>query len=571
MYPAWYVVLGLIIYAAAYWIYSRWYDRKVMESNPKATTPAHMYMDGVEFFPTSKYVLFGFQYKGIAALGPILGPFVALTYGWVPALLWILLGNFFIGWIHDYGAMMISMRNEGKTLGPLTYEFISPRARTGLMGFLLFYLLLISAVFVLFCGLFFNAYPQSVLPTLSVLIAGIIGGILLYKIKVNVVAVTIIGIIIMIIGMWLGVTYPIKYTGVEPLAFWMFIASILIFIGAVTPIIWYTQPVNYMAFYPCTFGVIAIIIGALLSPIWNIPVVQPAFTEVMPGGLAGAGPIWPILFVSIACGAISGWHSLVGSSGSSRQLDVETDATPVGAGSMLMEGLLALSALAAFTVLSGLEIGGRKHWVVFPEGATKLTANLFGGDVAVPVLTAFFATFLVLYALTVQQLVTRFWRLSLSEMTAARPTLRAVLGNKYVGAFLGLLIAYAFAYTGAWMHLWLLFGGSNQLLAGLALLLVSIYVARLKKSTIWSLGPALFMIITCEAALAWESFIFFKAVVEGTTKATGKLATFPALATGFDITFGMVGLVLFILGAIVAYDGFKALARARKAKPEKEE
>ncbi|RLI40529.1 carbon starvation protein A, partial [Candidatus Bathyarchaeota archaeon] len=154
-YPIWFVILGIVIYALAYYIYARWYDRNVWEPDPKRATPAHMYMDGITFFPVGKWVLYGFQFKGIAGLGPILGPFIGLFYGWLPALLWLLVGNFFIGWIHDYSVLFLSVRNEGKTLGPLSYELISPRARKALIGFLFFYLILLIATFDVLCSVFF--------------------------------------------------------------------------------------------------------------------------------------------------------------------------------------------------------------------------------------------------------------------------------------------------------------------------------------------------------------------------------------------------------------------------------
>ncbi|KPV62850.1 MAG: Carbon starvation protein CstA [Candidatus Bathyarchaeota archaeon BA1] len=566
LYPAYFVLLGLIVYAIA-WLYARWYDKKVWEPNPKVTTPAHMYMDGIEFFPASKFVLFGFQYKGIAALGPILGPFIALSFGWLPALIWILLGNLFIGWIHDYGALFTSVRREGKTMGPLTYELISPRARSCLMGYLLFYLMIIGATFMYLSALFFWKLPSSVTPTIFTIIAGIVFGVLLYRFKVNIWASTIIGIIIMVVGLWLGITFPIIYPGAEPHLFWMIIFGIIVFIGAVTPIIWYTQPTNYMAFYPCTFGVIIIIIGALLSPIWGITIQQPAFVTAFTYDWAkakGPGPIWPILMVSIACGAISGWHSLLGTSGSARQLDVETDALPVGAGAMLMEGLLALSALSAYIVIPG--VVKPPHWLRFAaDGAPMLTANLFGGAPAIPALQAFFGAFLELYAITVTFLLWRFWRLALAEVAAPSPRLRATIGNVYIGTFIGILLGIIFAYTGAWLNLWLLFGGSNQLMAGLALLLVSIHLAHVKKPTVYNLAPSLFMIITCQVALAWQMIDFFTAVAVGITKVGMPLAGYPAVATGFDLTFGIIAIILFILGLIVAYDGFKALAKVRKA------
>ena len=550
MYPAVFVLLGIIVYAIAYFVYGKWYDKTAWQPDPKKPTPAHVYMDGIEFFPANKYVLYGFQFKGIAGLGPILGPFVALTYGWIPALIWILLGNFFIGWLHDYSAIMLTVRNEGKTMGPLTYELISPRARNALLGFLLFYLILITAVFVFLCGVFFLSYPASVLGTFFVVLAGIISGVLVYKAKVPLIYATIIGLIIAAVGILIGIYVPVEY---KNLTFWMFITCVYCFIGAVTPMLWYTQPVVFMASFPCIFGILLIIIGALISPVTGVEIAQAGFYTFYDPKV---GPLWPILTVSIACGAISGWHSLVGTSGSGRQLDVETDALPVGAGSMLTEGLLALASLAAYMVLTAGEVSAVK-WVSLVTGAGKMLVPIFG-EGALPILTAFFAIWLELYAITIQMLVTRFFRLALAETVAPIPPLRVIIGNKYVASAIGLAIGFAFAYTGAWINLWLLFGGSNQLLAGLALLLATMYLTREKKIKGPTLGPGIFMVVTCEAALLWEAYVFFKAVWTGTPIAKGVLANYPGIALAFNTIFGFVGIILFVLGLIVILDWYKS-------------
>ena len=596
-YPLYFVLAGVIVYGAAYYFYARWYDKNVWEPDPKRATPAHMYMDGIEFFPTSKYVLFGFQFKGIAALGPILGPFVGIHLGFIPALIWLLVGNFFIGWIHDYSALFMSVRNEGRTMGPLTYELISPRARTSLIGFLLFYLILITSVFVLLCGMFFALWPGSFIVVVFTIISGLIMSLMMYRMRIPIIHSTIIGIIILIIGIVLGghctgTYWPVTWppTLYWPLWLGMLITAIICFIGAVTPIIWWTQPVNYAAFWPCSVGVILIIAAAFASPATGVVVKLEPFYSDIPG-LEGiyhskVGPVWPVLPVTIACGAISGWHSLVGTSGSARQLDVETDALPVGAGAMLLEGLLALSALACYMVLDRDLIGllGWKKWSCLVYGASTMVGAMFGLPVGEapynPYLVAFWGSWLELYAITVEQMVVRFFRLAMAEATAGRPVLRAWIGNKYVASIICLLVGWAFAYSGAWINLWTLFGGSNQLLAGLALLLTSIYLAKVKKPTAFNLGPAIFMIVTCEAALIWESFfVFLKKILAGTPIAAGTLATLIGegvdwawgVAMALNVIFFIFGVVLIILGLLVAYDGFRSYFRFKKAPPEEAE
>jgi carbon starvation protein len=572
VYPAYFVLIGLVVYLIAYFGYAKRYDRNIWKPDPKATTPAHMYMDGVEFFPSSKYVLYGFQFKGIAGAAPIVGPWVALTFGWLPALLWLLFGNFFIGWIHDYGSLFTSVRNEGKTLGPLTYELISPRARTCLMGFLLFYLITVVSAFDYVIGWHFNVHMGSLLFTIFVFIAGVISGLLLYKLKVHIVVSTIIGIIVMIIGLYIS-AFVWRFTVGFELG--IFIASVICFISAVLPLIWFAQPTNYMAFYPCFMGIVFLLIGELASPITGVTVGPPPLTEnwYYPGFTIG--PVWPILCVSIACGAISGWHSLVSTSGSARQLDVETDALPIGAGAMLTEGVLSLTALGAYMSITKAEVTAAGYaWgahTALAYGASKLVAPLFMTTWNNPMLLTFYGSFIVLYAITINQLAIRFFRLALTEVTAPSPSLKLIIGNKYVASIIGLAISFGLAWSGAWANLWTIFGGANQLLAGLALLLVSVYLANIKKPAKYNLGPAIFMTATCLTALIWEAAIFFNAISTGKYIWTVYKGITPPPAEvqfAFNLVFGVVSIILFILGIIVAYDSVKALSRAWKARKE---
>lgn len=563
--PFWYVVIGLIFYALAYWVYGKWYDKHVWKPDPNRTTPAHMYMDGVEFFPVSRYVLWGFQFKSVAALGPILGPFIAVTYGWLPAALWIILGNFFIGWLQDYGAIMVSIRNEGRSFGPISYEFTGAKGRNTLLGFILFYLIIISAVFIFLVALFWNIFPGTFVATVGVFATGVIAGQMIYKWRMNIVGVTIFALVCVVLSILLGNALPMPkdFLGPWTLAFWAAIACVILYLGAILPMPLFIQPVNFVAFFPCYAAIIFIIVGSLLSPLTSVPLLQPAFKTAFHPTI---GPIWPILFVSIACGAISGWHSLVGSSSTSKQLDIETDAHPVGAGAMLSEGLLALASLSAYMVLSPEEtgLGNIGAWVL---GSTRLSEKWLG-FLGAANLKTFFGLSLVIYALTVQALVTRFWRLVSQEVFG-----EGALGQKHVATFVGLLIPWLFATTGSWINLWLYFGGSNQLLAGLAIMLITIHLARVKSPTLYTLIPATFMIITTLSALAWQTYAFAGAFLTGVR--TGKpVAAFvrpplsqwwPMGAIAMNGIFVLVGLALFILGIRMALHTYRAYTRFKAA------
>src|SRR5205823_5526757 len=445
----------------------------------------------VEYFPVSRYVLWGYQFKSVAALGPILGPFIGIAYGWIPALLWIIGGNFFIGWLQDYGSMMLSVRKEGRSFGPITYEFTGAKGRNNLLAFVLFYLIIISATFIALIAQFWNAFGGTTfVPTIGVLLSGLLCGQLLYKLKMNVMAVTVIGIGLVVVSIYLGMLIPVTmpWGAAWNTVYWAAICAVILYVAAILPVPTFIQPTNYLAFYPAYTAIMLLLLGALLSPFTGVPVAEPAFVGVWNNTI---GPIWPILFVAIACGAISGWHSLVSSSSSSKQLDIETDALPVGGGAMLSEGLLALASLAAYSVVAGLSPTGASvtAWV---GGAQALVSPLVGGKSANAVLATFFGLVLIIYALTVQALVTRFFRLVAGETWGEGRF--HILGNKHVATFFGLGVSWVFAISGSWWALWLYFGGANQLLAGLAIMLIAIYLAKTRSPTRNYVIPGVFMV-----------------------------------------------------------------------------
>jgi len=572
--PFLWVVVTIGLYGVAYWGYGKWIDRNVWRSNAKKATPAHMYMDGVEYFPVSRYVLWGYQFKSVAALGPILGPFIGITFGWLPALIWIIGGNFFIGWLQDYGAMMLSVRKEGRSFGPITYEFTGARGRTNLLAFVLFYLIIISAAFIALIAVFWNRYPGTFVATLGILVAGLLCGQLLYRVKMNVFAVTGIGLALVVLSIYLGVLFPVSFkvgaAGEWNIPIWAGVAVLILYVAAVLPTPTFIQPTNYLAFYPAYAAIILLLIGALATPFTNIPVQMPAGPIWFNSDL---GPLWPILFVAIACGAISGWHSLVSSSSSAKQLDIETDALPVGGGAMLSEGLLALVSLIAYMVLAPGSFGAGNYpsWV---DGATRLTTPFLGG-LTQPVLTTFFGLVLVIYALTVQALVTRFFRLVAAETWSEGRF--HVFGNKHVSTVVGLGIPWAFAVSGSWWALWLYFGGANQLLAGLAIMLITIHLAKVRAPSRYSLIPGVFMVVTTLSALAWQIWSFTNSAVqylEGTpfpgtnpdpvgwilrnVRPPINVKAYALVALGINAVFVVVGAVLFLVGLSMAVRLFRS-------------
>jgi carbon starvation protein len=573
------IVVAIVAVWLGYKFYASSIDRSVLQSDPAKATPAKLYNDGVDFMPASASVLFGYQFKSIAALGPIVGPIVAVQWGWLPALLWLVLGVCFIGWVQDYTASLMAMRNEGMTMGGLSYKLISPRARNILLSFLYFYLLLIMAAFgAIVAGLFAN--PNLPFGFIILTLAGVLAGQMTYKWRKDLLMTTVVTVGIAIIGIWLGTTEYPRYvvdlinggkdsfvlyaTPYGPMKwsvwFWGIVALGFCYLGSVLPIWRFAQPVNYVSFWLVLMGIVGSIIGIFI----RMPGFGdfPAFKGFMAKGIIAPGfdtPLWPILFVTIACGAISGWHSLVSTSGTARQLEKETDALPVGAGAMFTEAVLAVLsvvfAVTAFGSFAGymdkLTKGGGPG-AVFADGMAEYLSVLgisktFGGS--------FGRAFLVIMALTVMQLVLRFMRVASAELVGdAIPAFK----NVHFGSVVALLFTLVILWTGFWSRIWILFGGSNQLFAGLALVLITIWLVQSGKAYQWAMWPAIFMYVTTVAALIVTAYVSFQAAFTPGLKAAFIFGNLVAAA---------IGVVLVILSLVLAYDAFQAFGRAQKARP----
>jgi carbon starvation protein len=562
------LILSAVGIAVGYGLYARIIDKTIVQPNPDKKTPATMYMDGVDFTPAKGSVLFGYQFKSIAALGPITGPIVAVQWGWLPALLWILVGVFFIGWVQDYGAMIMGVRREGDTMGALSYKLISPRARNILMIFIYFYLLLIMGAFGNLVGKNLMAKSEVPFGMIAVVLLGVLAGQMTYKWKQDIILTTIVTVVLSFVGIWIG-TLPFMtgiFSGIYGLpqspavllgntqaqVIGTLLVVIFCYLGAVLPIWSFAQPVNYISFWIVSLGMLGGVIGLL---IWRPGMGDfPAFTRFT----IPAGPLWPMLFVTIACGAISGWHSLVSSSGTARQLEKETDALPVGGGAMFLEAGFAvmafLTATVAFGGLSGYQetLGASAALGVFANGLAN-----FLDYVAIPHSfgVAYGSVFLTIMALTIMQLVVRFMRVASAELVGgAVPAMK----NIHVGTIVALLLTLLFVWVIPWLTIWLAFGASNQLMAGLALLLISLWLMSEGRRHNWALYPAIFMIITTIAALLWVAYSNLLVSLPKAATAQAALAA---------ILVGVICLVLVVAAVILIADGWQAIQKARKVKP----
>jgi carbon starvation protein len=571
------LLIGVATIGVGYFVYARSINANVINPDGKKATPAKMFMDGVDFTPANRNVLFGYQFKSIAALGPILGPIIAVQWGWLPALLWIVIGTFLIGWVQDYTSIMIGVREEGQSFGALSYRLISPRSRMILLIFIYFYLWLIMGSFGVQVGYNLFTNPAVPLGVIIVILVGVLAGQMTYKWKVDIILTSVIAVVLSFIGIYLstlaGVSsffnslYGVKLDEAgkalaSPTVFLTvtqarLIGSLLMvaicYLGAVLPIWRWAQPINYVAFWIVSLGILGGVIGLL---IWRPGMGDfPTYTTF---NVAGLGPLWPILFVTIACGAISGWHSLVSSSGTARQLEKETDALYVGGGSMFLEMFFAIIAFLTATVAFGgyqgyVDAGGGAAPAkVFSVGLATFM-NQWGLPMSIGIVYG--AVFLTLMALTIMYLVVRFMRAASSEALGNKiPAMK----NVHVGTVLALVITLALIWLVPFLQIWVMFGAANQLMASLALLLVTLWLKNKGKNFQWTLWPFIFMFITTIGALLYKAYeAFFINLPKTADPVANKIANVSQFTIA-QVIIGVVALILVVTAFILAWDAFKA-------------
>jgi carbon starvation protein len=607
----------------AYNFYARRIDRNVIQSDAKRATPAKMYMDGVDFMPTSRNVLFGYHFKAIAAAGPIVGPITAANlWGWSPSLAWLVLGVSFIGWVSDYSAIMVAVRNDGNSLSAIAHRLIAPRTRTILFVFIFFYLMLLAGAFIGILAAILSARPDVPFGIVMLALMGLLAGQMMYRWKMGIMGVTIFVVCITLAGMVAGpwgqhrdekgalVQGPVAAAivklngavdsvsdrkalftvedptmadpripapgkdGVRPTTpaydsaagllktlpnylMWMVFLFAFSYMGANLPIWRFAQPVNYIGFWITSITILLSALGMVLAPLLGTKDASgaligafalPAFKDL--GFTIEVGkawqPLWPMLFVTIACGAISGWHALVGSIGTARQLEYDTDGLPVGAGAMLYgEFSLALLSLTAVSIAGAGGGGGR-----FAAGVGKLVyAGTFGLIPEVFGTALGFATFVII-VLTVTQLVFRVMRVTLAEWVGdAIPPMR----NMHVASFISMGFTAALVLTGTWVYLWQMFGASNQLMAALSLLVVSVWLKSEKRNPTYAVVPMIFMYVTTLAATAVTARNLYVTIA-----ANPKMSALPVAGAWAMIA---VSVLLFVAAILIGWDGYKAYLR----------
>jgi len=574
------LVIGVVVIYLAYTFYAKRVDATIIKADPKKATPAKMYMDGVDFSPTDRNVLYGYQFKSIAAAGPIVGAITAGNlWGWLPSLLWLLVGVSFIGWVQDYSAMMMAVRKDGDSLTAISHKLISPRTRNIFLLFIFVYLLMIVGAFGNMLAGTLNAQPSVPLGIVVLAVAGMFAGQMLYKWKMDLIVTTIIVVGVTLLAILIGplvvdavkgfngalnqlglMIYYVETTGaVLPFTtsymFWLLFVVVFSYFGATLPIWRYAQPVNYIGFWVMALTIVGGLLGAVLALF-----VKPAaatFTlaayKVYDAGVGGAlQPMWPMLFVTIACGAISGWHALVSSVGTGRQLEYETDALPVGAGSMFSEMLLALLALLAISVAGKLT--GTAP-AMFASGIGGFL-SVFGLDPTYGAALGFAA--FVIIVITVTQLALRFMRVVLAEWLG---DMWAPAKNIHIGTIISAILMIIIVLSGTFTYLWQLFGGANQLMASLALMLVTLWLVETKKNPAYAFWPMVFMYVTTLAANLITAYNLYVTVLLRNISKPELM--FAVVGAGVMI---VIAVFLDVAALYIGWDAWKAYGRLKAGK-----
>ena len=560
------VLIGIVCLGAGYLLYGRWLANK-WGLDPKAQTPAFTHEDGEDYVPSSKFTVFSHQFSSIAGAGPVTGPILASVFGWVPVLLWLIVGGLFFGAVQDFGALYASVKNEGKSMGMIIEKYIGKTGRKLFMLFCwLFTLLVIAAFTDMVAGTFVakgvegmtektaNADASAASISMLFIVVAIIFGLVQKSIakagkKMNEWVKAIVAIVLLVAMFAVGMALPIYATK----SAWIYIIMAYLFLASVMPMWLLMQPRDYMT----TFMLLGMIIGAVLGVVVAHPSMNlNAFNGFTLGSGASKQMLFPTLFVTIACGAVSGFHSLVSSGTSSKTISNEKDMPMVGYGAMVVESLLGIVALV---VVGAVAVNGTKPagtpFAIFSTGVAGFLEKL---GVPVHVATVFMTMCVSALALTSLDSVARIGRMSFQELfygdstdPATMTPVQRVLTNKYFATVITLFFGYLLT-LGGYNNVWPLFGSANQLLAAMVLIAIAVFLKTTGR-TGWTLyAPMFIMLAVTFTALVQKVIALVGNVVNGK-------ATF--LVDGLQL---IVAAALMVLGVCVAYSCLKKLFTTKK-------
>ena len=497
------MLAAFVGYIVMYRLYGRYIADKIFALSGQARVPSQEFEDGVDFVPTKKEIIFGHHFTSIAGTGPIVGPAIAIIWGWVPAMIWIFLGSIIMGAVHDFGALVLSMRNQGKSVSEITSKYISPRTKLFFFVVVFLDLLIITAIFGLVIAVIFNMFPASVLPVWAEVPIAMVLGFMIYKRGGNATTLSIAALILMYATVVLGVYMPIQLptiAGMPPTGTWTVVLLIYAFIASILPVTLLLQPRDFINSHQLLVALALMVMGVFAATFsqGGLEIIAPA-VQAHP---EGAPSMLPFLFITIACGAISGFHSLVSSGTTSKQVRNEEDSLFVGYGGMLTEA--TLSTLVVIAVAAGIGLGYQtgqgeslsgvaawtshySSWAAAQGLGSKVSAFVIGAAnmiaaVGIPhtVAVAIMGVFVASFAGTTMDTATRIERYALTELLGDKIP---AFNNKYVSTTVAVILAGMLAFSsgangkGA-LALWPLFGCINQILAALVLTTITVYLKR---------------------------------------------------------------------------------------------
>lgn len=544
--------IALVVCACGYFIYGRWLVR-LWGVDPNARTPAYVHEDSNDYVPSSKFTVFAHQFSSITGAGPVTGPIIAAMFGWAPVMLWLMVGGIFFGAVQDFTALYASVKNEGKSMGMLIEQYIG---KTGKKMFLLFswlFTLLVTAAFADIVASTFNGFkadgglatPNAAAASISMLyiVVAIAFGYFLKKCPLAEGPKLAVAIVLMIAMLWAGIEYPLYYDKTT----WLYVVFAYMFMAAVMPMWLLMEPRDYLS----VFLLLGMIASGVIGVIFTNPSIElPAFN----GFVVNGQPLFPILFITIACGAVSGFHSLVSSGTSSKTVSNEKDMLFIGYGSMLIESILAVVSLI---VVGAAATGG-----VMPKGTPfQIFAGAVGGFMGMFGLSAHVATCVITMcvsalALTTLDSVGRIGRMCFQELfTSGKPEemsgLQKVLTNKYFATVITLFFGYLLC-LGGYMNVWPLFGAANQLCAALVFISLSVFLKVTGRQGWMLYVPMGFMFAATMSALAMSIYGIVNKLVTG--------APFGMLTDGLQL---VVAIALIILALLIATNGLKTLCGSK--------
>jgi carbon starvation protein len=502
-------VVALGAFALGYALYSRFIAERVFRLDPNFQTPAHALEDGVDYVPTNRYVLWGHHFTSVAGAAPIVGPAIAVIWGWLPAFLWVVFGTIFFAGMHDAGALWASVRNRGRSIGALTETVVGARARSLFMIVIFLLLLMVNAVFAIVIAQLFVGFPSSVIPSWFVIAVALGIGYTLYRRGMPLLWPSVIGLILLYASMFVGdavpVSLPETVLGMSPPVAWVALLFVYAFVASLLPVWMLLQPRDYINGLQLFVALGIFFLAVLLA---NPAVVAPAVNQSLP---ADVPPLLPLLFVTIACGAISGFHGLVSSGTTSKQLDKETDVRFVGYLGAVGEGALALAAIIACTAGFATLAEWQGFYTSFASGGVNAFVQGGGAIISEGLrLPAHFgqtllAVMAVLFAATTMDTGVRLQRYIVQEWGQIYDV--GFLRNRYISTTLAVAACLVLAFgagqgagTGGLM-IWPLFGTTNQLLAALTLVVLSVFLMKNRRPTVFTLVPFAFLITMTILAL----------------------------------------------------------------------